>query len=152
MRDEVTVGTRAGLCASTVAPSRAVVPQPPATARLPRRFDEGGAVSAEAAVVLPLLVALALSLVWLVSLAVTQVRVVDAAREAARSAARGESDALAVSAGNRVAPAGASIQVSRSGDEVQARVSSEVHGPGGLLAFLPPVEVTSTAVAAQEPQ
>lgn len=139
MTDEVTAGARGGHCAPTVASCP------------PGRLAEHGAVSAEAAVVVPLLVALALVLVWLVSLAVTQVRVVDAAREAARSAARGDSEATAVSAGSRVAPDGATIEISSSGDEVEARVSAEVRGPGGLLAFLPPVEVGSTAVAAREP-
>jgi Flp pilus assembly protein TadG len=139
MDDEVTVEERGGHCAPTVTP------------RPRTRLAERGAVSAEAAVVVPLLVALTLALVWLVSLVVTQVRVVDAAREAARSAARGDSDATALSAGRRVAPAGATIEISASDADVEARVLAEVRGPGGLLAFLPPVEVSSTAVAAREP-
>ena len=57
--------------------------------------------------VLPVLVAVALGLVWLVALAATQVRVVDAARETARAAARDDGRASAVALGRRVAPDGA---------------------------------------------
>lgn len=115
------------------------------------RAGESGAVTAEAAVVLPLLIAVAMALVWLVALAVCQVRVVDAAREAARAAARGEPDAAAVERGRQVAPDGARFVVSRGGGAVTVRVVAEVRGPGGLLRFLPAVPLTSEAVAAQEP-
>ena len=109
-------------------------------------------MAAEAAVVIPLLLAVALALVWLVALAATQVRVVDAAREAARAAAHGDSDAAAVDRGRQVAPDGARFDLSRSGEEITVRVVAEVRGPGGLLGFLPGVPVTSEAVAAQEPR
>jgi Flp pilus assembly protein TadG len=109
-------------------------------------------VTAEAAVVVPLLVAVTIALVWLVALAATQLRVVDAAREAARAAARGDSDVAAVDRGRQVAPDGATFQVSRSGEEVTVRVVAEVRGPGGLLDFLPAVRVRSEAVAAEEPR
>src|SRR5687768_2799521 len=138
MGDEVTVGVHGRTRTPTVT---AVSPA-----------GERGAVTAEAAVVIPLLLAVALGLVWLVALASTQVRVVDAARETARAAARGEDDATAVDRGSQVAPAGAAFEVSRSGDEVVVRVVAEVQGPGGLLSFLPPVSVGSEAVAATEPQ
>ena len=109
-------------------------------------------MSAEAAVIIPLLVAVAMAGVWLVALAATQVRVVDAAREAARAAARGDSDAAAVARGRQVAPHGARFEVSRSGGSVTVHVVAEVRGPGGLLAFLPGVPVSSDAVAAEEPR
>lgn len=101
--------------------------------------------------VVPLLLALTMALVWLVALAMTQVRVVDAAREAARAAARGESDAEAVELGRRVAPEGARFEVSRGSGTVSVRVAAPVRGPGGLLGFLPAVPVTSEAFAAEEP-
>ena len=47
-------------------------------------------VTAEAAMVLPVLVALTAALAWVVTLGIAQVRLVDAAREAARLAARDE--------------------------------------------------------------
>lgn len=116
------------------------------------RPGERGAVSAEAAVVIPLLVALTIGLVWLVALAVTQVRVVDAARETARAAARGEDDAVAIAQGRRIAPQGATVRIDHADGQVVAEVAVGVEGPGGLFAFLPSVPVTSTAVAAEEPQ
>ncbi len=102
--------------------------------------------------VVPLLVALALGLVWLVAVAVTQVRVVDAAREAARSAARGEDEAASVAAGRKVAPDGARIAVAHTGDDVTVRVDADVRGPGGLFSFLPPLTLSTSATAAEEPR
>jgi hypothetical protein len=109
-------------------------------------------VTAEAAAVIPVLVAVALGLVWLVALAAAQVRVVDAAREAARVAARGESPGTAEAHGARVAPDGARFHVERSDEVVEVRVTAPVAGPGGLFRFLPEVLVDATAVAAREPE
>jgi hypothetical protein len=142
MSDEVTVGTRGRSCAPTVT-----------AVDFPSRLrSELGAVTAEAAVVIPLLLAVTLGLVWTVALAVTQVRVVDAAREVARAAARGDSDAVATARGRQVAPDDARVEISRSGGQVAARVVVDVRGPGGLFGFLPPVPVRAEAVAAEEPQ
>lgn len=113
--------------------------------------DEGGTVTAETAVVLPVVVAFALGLVWLVSLGVTQVRVVDAARETARAVARDETHGVAYALGMRVAPDGSSISILDRGDSVRVTVTSGVRGPGGLFRFLPPVQVDAEAVAAKEP-
>ena len=151
MTDEVTVGTRGRSWAPTGTP----VDRPGrlrVAGRTRRRTSERGAVTAEAAVVLPLLLAVTLGLVWLVAVAATQVRVVDAAREVARSAARGESDPVAVARGHQVAPDGSQVEVSRSGGEVRARVVADVRGPGGLFGFLPMLPVSAEAVAAEEPQ
>jgi Flp pilus assembly protein TadG len=107
-------------------------------------------VSAETAVVLPFLVAVTIGLVWLVGVAVTQIRVVDAARETARAAARDESAATAVQLGRRVAPTGSRIDLQRSEGTVRVHVVAEVRGPGGIFAFLPALEVDGRAVAASE--
>jgi len=122
----------------------------PAHPPAPRR-TERGAATAEVAVVLPTVVLLAMALGWLVSLGVTQVRVVDAARETARAAARSDSDAEAVGLGRRVAPDGSSVSVSRTDDVVTVRVSAPVRGPAGVFAPLGPATVSSEAVAAVEP-
>ena len=50
--------------------------------------DDSGAATAELAMALPLLLAVTVGLVWLLSVAAAQLRVVDAARESARAAAR----------------------------------------------------------------
>ena len=100
---------------------------------------------------LPLLVSVVLGLTWLVGLAAAQVRVVDAARETARVAARGESDGAAVGHGRRVAPE-ASISVSRGSDTVTVEAEAEFAGPGGIFSFLPGVRLDAEAVAAREPE
>lgn len=100
--------------------------------------------------VLPVLVAVTLGLVWLVSLAVTQVRVVDAARETARAFARDEPAPTALDLGRRVGPEDARITYQREAGVVRVHVAAQVEGPGGLFAFLPGVEVAAEAVAARE--
>jgi hypothetical protein len=109
-----------------------------------------GTVTAETAIALPVLVAVTLGLVWFIALAVTQVQVVDAARETARALARDESLATAVDLGRRVAPDHTRITVHEGPGEVRVRVVAEVRGPGGLFDFLPGVEVDAEAVTAKE--
>lgn len=116
-----------------------------------RRCDEDGAVTAEAAIVLPVLLLFTLGLVWLVSLGATQVRALDAARETARAVARGDDRATSVGLGERVATAGAQISVTDEGETVAVTVDAPVTGPGGLFGFLPSYHARATAVAAQEP-
>jgi len=72
-----------------------------------------------------------------------QVRCIDAAREAARLAARGDADS-AERAAHRVAPPGAAVALHRDGGFVVARV-------GGRSALLPGVLIAAEAVAAVEP-
>ena len=120
-----------------------------AAARRQRR-DSRGAVTAETVMVLPVLVAVALGLTWVLALAATQVRVVDAAREVARSAARDDSTSQSLALGRRVAPQGAVVSLAADGDTVVAQVRARVRGPGGLFGFLPGVVVGSEAVAARE--
>ncbi|WP_272888082.1 TadE family type IV pilus minor pilin [Candidatus Mycolicibacterium alkanivorans] len=72
-----------------------------------------------------------------------QVRCVDAAREAARLAARGD-EAAAGSVARTVAPPNATVEVRRDGGFVVARVSSR-------SALLPGVVISAAAVAAAEP-
>ena len=98
-----------------------------------------------------MLVGFVLGLVWLVCLGVTQVRVVDAARETARAVARDETHQQAVALGARVAPDGSTISVQDLGDDVRVVVIAEVRGPGGLFRFLPSVHVDAEAVTAAEP-
>jgi hypothetical protein len=72
-----------------------------------------------------------------------QVRCIDAAREAARLAARGD-DALASVAAQRIAPDGAAVQLRRDGDVVVATVTT--HTP-----LLPGITIAAEGVAAVEP-
>lgn len=110
--------------------------------------DESGAVTAEAAAVMPVLLALCVGLLWLVSLAATHVLVVDTAREVARAAARGDRlPAVAGPGGDRVA-----VSTRSHGRRIEVVATAAVNGPGGLFGFLPPVRLTSTAWAVPEPQ
>jgi hypothetical protein len=72
-----------------------------------------------------------------------QVRCVDAAREAARLAARGDDGSAAVAA-QRVAPDGAAVELRRDGELVVATVTAR-------SPLLPGVTIAAEAVAAAEP-
>jgi Flp pilus assembly protein TadG len=111
---------------------------------------ERGAVTAELAMAIPVLLAVTLGLVWTLSLGAAQVRMVDAAREAARAAARGDDAESALERGREVAPAGARLTMTTQGDKVVVSGAVDVDGIGGVLAVLPSVRLTATAVAARE--
>jgi hypothetical protein len=91
----------------------------------PRRGD-GGYVTAETAMVIPVLVTLAGLLIWGLMAAAAQVRCVDAARAGARAAARSETPAVVLKVARQAAPAGAEVRVVRDGDLVRVRVSVPV--------------------------
>ena len=112
--------------------------------------SERGAVTAELASVLPMLVAVTVGLVWLLAVGAAQVRTVDAARETARAVARGDAESVAVARGLQVAPPGSTVTVTRGAGEVRVTVTGRVRGPGGLFADLPSPTVRATAVAAEE--
>jgi len=114
------------------------------------RRSERGAVTAELASVLPMLVAVTVGLVWLLAVGAAQVRTVDAARETARAVARGDDEAAAVARGLQVAPPGSTVTITRGAGEVRVTVTGAVQGPGGLFADLPTPVVRATAVAAAE--
>jgi len=116
-----------------------------------RRDDEAGAVTAETAVALPVLAFFAVAMVWLVSLGITEVRALDAARETARAAARSEATGDAVSLGRRVAPEGSRIAVRHDGETVVVTVRSPVRPPAGLFGRWASFEIEAEAVAALEP-
>ncbi len=107
-------------------------------------------MTAELAMAIPLLLAITLVLVWLLSLGTAQVRMVDATREAARAIARGEEQQVAIQRGLEVAPPGSELTVSTSADRVVVSGVVHIDGVGGLLEMLPTVRVTSEAVAAHE--
>lgn len=88
------------------------------------------------------LVVLALALAAIMAV-VSHVRCVDAAREAARLAARGDTEAARAAIG-KVGPSDASLDLRLDGEWVIARVSA----PGSPL--LPGLMVSAQAIAAQE--
>lgn len=111
--------------------------------------DEGGAVTAEAALVLPVLAAVTLALVWMLGLAVAQVRVTDAAREAARAVARGDPVDEATRLAHAAAP-GAEVVIDAGADRVRVRVVRSVRAPGDLLGHLAGARVEGRAEALAE--
>ena len=120
------------------------------TGRQRRAGGQRGAVTAELALGLPLVLAVTVGLVWLLAAASAQIRVVDAARESARSIARGDAETAAREVASKIAPKGAEVDVSIGGGRVVVTTSAEVEGPGGLFDFLPGVTVRSRAVALME--
>ncbi|OBG28275.1 pilus biosynthesis protein TadE [Mycobacterium sp. 852002-51057_SCH5723018] len=72
-----------------------------------------------------------------------QVRCVDAAREAARLAARGD-ERVAVDTARRIAPARARIRIDRDGDFLVATVVAR-------SKLLPALDIAGRAVSAAEP-
>ncbi|WP_067573514.1 TadE family type IV pilus minor pilin [Nocardia acidivorans] len=96
----------------------------------------------EAAIALAALVAVLVLCAGALLAVSAQVRCVDAAREAARLAARGEG-AKAVAAGQRVAPPHATVEVRTEGELVTAVVR--------VRAPLLPLTLHAEAVAVREP-
>ena len=111
--------------------------------------DQRGAATAELALGIPLLVSVTIGLVWLLTIGIAQVQMVDAARETARAGARGDAEASAIARGQQVAP-GADVTMSDGDGQVVATASDTVAPPGGLFGFLPAAHVHAEAVAAAE--
>jgi len=120
------------------------------TSPRPAGRTERGAVTAELALGLPVLMAVTIGLVWLLSVGAAQVRTVDAARETARAVARGDDQGAAVAVGERVAPDGVTVSVIATDGRVVVHAAGHVPGPGGLFAFLPGADVSAEAVAVAE--
>jgi TadE-like protein len=109
------------------------------------RAADRGSATAELAVGLPVVVLLLVAGLTAVNAVATQLRCVDAAREAALAASRGEPGEAA---GRRSAPDGAAVTVEVRGDVVHAQVRAPVRSLGGLIGGL---TVSGDAVAAVEP-
>jgi hypothetical protein len=133
-----------GRRATPAAPSKASE-RGSATPAAPSKASERGSATAELAVSLPALVLLVFVAVSAVSAVRVQLECVDAAREAARAAARGEPGEAA---GHRVAPPGASVTLAIHNGIVEATVHTRLHPAGGRL---PGFDVSASAVAAVEP-
>lgn len=102
----------------------------------------------ELALATPLLVILSVSLAWVIALGAAQARANDAAREAARIVARGESNAAAESAARQILGP-ATVAVNTSPDQVRVHVSRRFSGPGPVLSRLG-FTVTADAVTVME--
>ena len=105
-------------------------------------------VTAETAVVLPVLLLVLAAAVATVTAVGAQLRCVDAAREGARAAARGEASSVVLAVARQAAPDGASVDVVEEADDVRVRVSVRV-APLGPLPLR--VRLSAEVVAAREP-
>lgn len=103
-------------------------------------------MTAETAVVLPVLLVVLGLCVWALASVSAQLRCTDAAAVAARAAARGDPAFAVVAAAARVAPQGARVEVSQDGDSVRVVVRATVRPVGGA----PGVAVSGQAVARRE--
>lgn len=98
-----------------------------------RQRGEAGMVTAELAAVLPAVVFVLAIAINAVAIGIDQIRCVDAARMAARSASRGDSPARVSDIGQRAAPSGAAVTVRSLGGDVEVTVSSAPPGPFAWL-------------------
>ncbi|MEV6563074.1 TadE family type IV pilus minor pilin [Streptomyces kronopolitis] len=111
----------------------------------PSGARDAGFVTAETAVVLPVLVIVVAALIWGLMAACARIECVDAARAGARAAARSEPPSAVISAARGAAPRGARVALAREGDLVRVRVEAEVPGVARLT-----VRVGGEAVALAE--
>ena len=105
-------------------------------------------VTAETAVVLPVLLLVLAASVAAVTVVGAQLRCVDAAREGARAAARGEPVAVVEALVARAAPDGAVAAVAVGADEVRVTVSASI-APLGPVPLR--ITVSAAAVGLREP-
>jgi Flp pilus assembly protein TadG len=113
-----------------------------------RTRAEDGMVTAETAVVLPVLLLVLAGAVAAVTVVGAQLRCTDAAREGARAAARGEPPAVVEGIVRRASPEGAVVTSIRNGEDVRVAVTVQV-APLGPVPLQ--VEVSAEAVARREP-
>ncbi|EDY56827.1 MULTISPECIES: TadE family type IV pilus minor pilin [Streptomyces] len=109
------------------------------------RTADQGFVTAESAMVLPVLVMFAMALVWGLLVVAAQIQCVDAARTGARAAAREDPTEAVVRVVRDTAPRDAEVTVAREGDRVRVVVVARPPALHGL-----PFEVREEAVALVE--
>ncbi|WRZ09074.1 pilus assembly protein [Streptomyces sp. NBC_00385] len=102
-------------------------------------------MTAEAAMVIPVMVIFALVLLWALMAASGQIRCVDAARAGARAAARSEPETQVREAALSAAPERARVEVERAGQLWRVTVTAPAPGPGPLA-----VTLSAEAAAAAE--
>jgi Flp pilus assembly protein TadG len=111
---------------------------------------ERGAVTAEIAAALPALILVLVAALWTLSLGLTQLRCADAAREAARAAARGDDPEVVRQIAEAVAPDGALVEVTERDGLVIVEVAARVRVPVPFADQLPAPTVTAESTAVEE--
>lgn len=108
-----------------------------------RLVDDSGASTVEAAFALAALVSVLVLCLAGITAVSAQIRCVDAAREAARLAARGDASAV-IAVVRQIAPDGAAVRLRSEGDVVVASVTARP-------VLLPGMAITAEAVSVVEP-
>ncbi len=111
---------------------------------------ERGMVTAELATIAPFAVAFAFLLLWVISLGLTQIRITDASREAARMIARGEAVHDAKAVAREHAPRGATVSVDHGRGTVTVTVAARSRMPLPFFSSVGAQEMDSSSVAAVE--
>lgn len=109
-----------------------------------------GSSTAETAVLLPVLVVVLTGCLWVLASVAAQLQCIDAARAAARAAARGDAPAAVRVVAVRLAPPGASVELTGGDGTVTVSVHAEIRPFGPVLAVLPAVPVSARATAPRE--
>ncbi|WP_165555838.1 TadE family type IV pilus minor pilin [Kribbella pittospori] len=117
---------------------------------MPSRRTQRGAITAELAIALPVLLTLLLLGIWAIGLVILNIQCIDAARDAARSAARGDPFDQAQAIGRRTAP-GATITITRTGKDIHVKVTATPSHKPPLLTHLLPTALTAEATLQSEP-
>ncbi|MFB4289166.1 TadE family type IV pilus minor pilin [Nonomuraea sp. ATR24] len=113
------------------------------------RSASRGSVTAETAAMLPALMIVLAAALWAIHAVTVHLECVDAARTAARAAARGEPlDQVRALVHSAVRPS-ALVDITRNADQTSVKISVDVRPPWGPA--LPAVPVTASATAATEP-
>jgi len=108
-------------------------------------------VTAEVAILLPVLVAVMILGLSMVGVVTANIRSIDAARDVARAVARGESLESARQQGQRGAPPEATITITQQDAEVHVVVTSQLHLKWPLAGGLLKIPVTAEATVQAEP-
>ncbi|WP_442914717.1 TadE family type IV pilus minor pilin [Kribbella sp. CCNWLY201] len=118
---------------------------------MPPTRTQRGAVTAEVAIALPVLLTLLFLGIWLIGVVTANIRCIDAARDVARAVARGESPEAAQEIGRRTAPDNATITITRTDSDIHVTVTATPKGNAPLLAALPATPITAEATLQSEP-
>lgn len=113
------------------------------TTRAPR---DGGMVTVEAALAVPALLLVLVLAMGVVTTVAAQLQLVDAARQAARLAARGEPARVVERAGEAAGPRGTTVTLRRRDETVEVTVSATAR----VLGRLPGIRLRARAVAVSE--
>jgi hypothetical protein len=112
--------------------------------------SDRGAVTAELAITLPVLLSLLLLGIWSIGMVVLNIQCIDAARDVARAVARGEPPDEAKAIGHRTIPTG-EITITREGSDIHVTVTAAPSHKPPLLSALAPSHLTAHATLQSEP-